>query len=55
MWKNSVVQWFHAFRQGQGQVKAEGANPAESQSARAFETTVNQGIKKLKRKNELHK
>lgn len=53
--EENVVQCFHAFRQLQGQVKAEGANPAESQSARAFETTVNQGIKKLKRKNELHK
>lgn len=46
MWKNSVVQWFCAFRQGQ--VKAEGANPAESQSARAFEIMVNQRIKKEK-------
>lgn len=55
MWKNSVVQWFRAFRQGQGWVKAGGANPAESQSTRAFEMMVNQGIKTLKGKSELHK
>lgn len=55
MWKNSVVQWFRAFRQGQERVKAEGANPAESQNTRAFEIMVNQGIKKLKGKSELHK
>ena len=32
MWENSVVQWFRDFRQRQGQVKGEGANPAESQT-----------------------
>ena len=48
MWENSVEQWFRDFRQGQGQVKAEGTNPAKSQSAKAFEVMVNQGIKKEK-------